>query len=555
MTTPDADPSLDELMGVQGSAAVRTMLHEYPQPVGLLWAMRDGGGQITDFEFGYGNPRILELFAMPENMRGRYTLLEAMPQMRDEGSFDLYVEVCETGAPVVDEITFDTPFGDGYARGTLLRRTAKLGDGLIIVLDDVTEQRRMEAELRGYAHAVAHDLSEPVSAMNAIVALLERRAAEPPDPRALELLRETITRARQLIDGVLDYARAGEIQRDQVSLRRLMDEVSTDLGPRLQESGAVLDVRELPEVRGDADPVVADGDDPVVGARVAADLDPRRRLAAELHRVDHQVLQDAPQESCVAADLGQLTHLEHRAGFLQPRAEVRADLVHQPPQADLVALDLAGARVVQNAVDELARAGDRLAQELQRARVGRLADAALEQRHDRVHGRDRLAEVVGDGVRVAAQLGLHAPLLRDVVEHDDEPVAQLGRAAQERATGVPVAEGRVEGDLVDHRHARLADLDVQLEGALVAHRRHRLQQRVAPPHVLGHGEQVEDSRIAVAELEVGDPPVAVADRPQQSHRLRVGVEHRPHRRGSLDAQELIERRILVGGHGPVHPAA
>ena len=252
MTTPDADPSLDELMGVQGSAAVRTMLHEYPQPVGLLWAMRDGGGQITDFEFGYGNPRILELFAMPENMRGRYTLLEAMPQMRDEGSFDLYVEVCETGAPVVDEITFDTPFGDGYARGTLLRRTAKLGDGLIIVLDDVTEQRRMEAELRGYAHAVAHDLSEPVSAMNAIVALLERRAAEPPDPRALELLRETITRARQLIDGVLDYARAGEIQRDQVSLRRLMDEVSTDLGPRLQESGAVLDVRELPEVRGDA---------------------------------------------------------------------------------------------------------------------------------------------------------------------------------------------------------------------------------------------------------------------------------------------------------------
>jgi signal transduction histidine kinase len=250
--TPDEDPALDELMGVEGSAAVRTMLHGYPQPVGLLWAIRDGDGQITDFEFGYGNPRILELFAMPENMRGRYTLLEAMPAMRDEGSFELYVEICETGVPVVDEITFDTPFGDGYARGTLLRRTARLGDGLIIVLDDVTEQRRMEAELRGYAHAVAHDLSEPVAAMSAIVALLERRVGEPPDPRALELLRETITRARQLIDGVLDYARAGEIQRDQVSLRRLMDDVSSDLGPRLQESGAVLEVRELPEVRGDA---------------------------------------------------------------------------------------------------------------------------------------------------------------------------------------------------------------------------------------------------------------------------------------------------------------
>jgi signal transduction histidine kinase len=250
--TPDEDPTLDELMGVQGSATLRTMLHDYPQPVGLLWALRDGDGKITDFEFGYGNPRILQLFAMPENMRGRYTLLEAMPQMRDEGSFEMYVETCETGVPVIDEITFDTPFGDGYARGTLLRRTAKLGDGLIIVLDDVTEQRRMEAELRGYAHAVAHDLSEPISAMNAIVALLERRVGEPPDPRALELLRETITRARQLIDGVLDYARAGEIQRDQVSLRRLLDDVTADLRPRLQESGAVVEVGELPDVRGDA---------------------------------------------------------------------------------------------------------------------------------------------------------------------------------------------------------------------------------------------------------------------------------------------------------------
>src|SRR4030095_10994291 len=223
--TPDEDPTLDELMGAQGSATLRTMLHDYPQPVGLLWALRDGDGKITDFEFGYGNPRILQMFAMPENMRGRYTLLEAMPQMRDEGSFEMYVETCETGVPVIDEITFDTPFGDGYARGTLLRRTAKLGDGLIIVLDDVTEQRRMEAELRGYAHAVAHDLSEPISAMNAIVALLERRVGQAPDV---------------------------SIQRDKVSRRRLLDDVTANLRPRLQESGAVLEVGELPDVRGDA---------------------------------------------------------------------------------------------------------------------------------------------------------------------------------------------------------------------------------------------------------------------------------------------------------------
>jgi hypothetical protein len=268
-----------------------------------------------------------------------------------------------------------------------------------------------------------------------------------------------------------------------------------------------------------------------------------------------EVLQHAPQQAGVAADLRQLADLEHRARLVQARAEVRADLVHQPPQADLVALDLAGARVVQHAVDELAGAGDRLAQKLERARVGRLTDAPLEQGHDRVHGRDRLAEVVGDGVRVAAQLGLHAPLLRDVVEHDDEPVAQLGGAAQERPAGVAVAERRVEGDLVNGGLAGLADTHVQLEAALVAHLRHRLEERVAPPHVLGHREQLEDPRVAVAELEVRDLPVAVAQRPQQPHGLRVVVQHRPHRGGALGAHEVIERRILVGRHGPAHPAA
>ena len=50
-------------------------------------------------------------------MRDRYTLLEALPQMRDSGAFDAYVRVCDTGEPWVQEITYDTPFGDGYMLG------------------------------------------------------------------------------------------------------------------------------------------------------------------------------------------------------------------------------------------------------------------------------------------------------------------------------------------------------------------------------------------------------------------------------------------------------
>jgi hypothetical protein len=56
--------------------------------------------------------------------------------------------------------------------GTFAHRTARLGDGLMVFLTDVTEQRRMEADLRGYADVVAHDLREPVANMALLVRVL-----------------------------------------------------------------------------------------------------------------------------------------------------------------------------------------------------------------------------------------------------------------------------------------------------------------------------------------------------------------------------------------------
>jgi signal transduction histidine kinase len=246
-----ADPNLDALLGEQGAERLRTVFDGYPDGVGLLWAMRDEGGSIVDFEFGYGNPMIMRMFHLPRTQRGRYTLLEALPVMRDNGQFDAYVRVCETGEALSDEIQFDTPFGDGYIQGSILRRTAKLGDGLIVFVADVTAQRRMESELRGYADMVAHDLREPITGIAHLVALLERHGDEPPSPDVLRLLRASTERARELIDGVLEYARAGELVRQRVALDAVMGDVAADLRPSLEAAGAALDVGALPEVEGD----------------------------------------------------------------------------------------------------------------------------------------------------------------------------------------------------------------------------------------------------------------------------------------------------------------
>jgi signal transduction histidine kinase len=245
------DPRLNALVGSQGAGALRDLFDPFPDGVGLLWAIRDEDGAITDFSFGYGNPAILRLFRLAASMHERYTLLEALPQMREDGMFERYAEVCESGEPFVDEITFDTPFGDGYMRGTFMRRTAKLGDGLLVLVTDVTERRRMEDELRAFADIVAHDLREPITGIAHLVTLLERRAEEPPDPAVLRLLRASTERGRELIDGVLAYARAGELRLEHVALGDLAEHVRDDLRPRLQDAQATLDIGALPEVEGD----------------------------------------------------------------------------------------------------------------------------------------------------------------------------------------------------------------------------------------------------------------------------------------------------------------
>jgi signal transduction histidine kinase len=245
------DARLVDALGPQGAAGFRALLEGFPDQVGLLWAKRDGAGRIVDFTFGYGNPAMVRSFRIPAATPERYTLLEALPAMRDSVVFTQYVAVCDTGAPLVGEVTYDTPFGDGYMLGTFLHRVAKLGDGVVVFLHDVTDERRMEAELQAYANVVAHDLSQPLAGISMLVTMLEQRPEDPAPPDVLRELRGSTERGRALIDGVLAYARSGELERAPVSLDAVMADVAKDLRAALDAAGATLVVGDLPEVEGD----------------------------------------------------------------------------------------------------------------------------------------------------------------------------------------------------------------------------------------------------------------------------------------------------------------
>ena len=240
------------LLGERGASGFRALFDGFPELVGILWALHDEDGRIVDFSFGYGNPAMIRGFRVPPETAERYTLLEALPRMRNSRAFDAYVRTCNEGEPWVQEITYDTPFGDGYILGTFAHRVTKLGDGVMVFMTDVTNQRRMEGELRTYADVVAHDLREPVANMALLVRTLELSAEQPPRPEVLEMLRQGIGRSQELIEAILDYARLGELRSERVALGDLMREVADDLRPNLNDAYATLVVGELPEV--DCDP-------------------------------------------------------------------------------------------------------------------------------------------------------------------------------------------------------------------------------------------------------------------------------------------------------------
>jgi signal transduction histidine kinase len=85
-----------------------------------------------------------------------------------------------------------------------------------------------------------------------LVGLLERRPEQPPPPGVVRQLRAGSERARDLIDGVLLYARAGELTLEDVAVGDLVADAAVDLRQRLEEAGATLEAGPLPEIEGDA---------------------------------------------------------------------------------------------------------------------------------------------------------------------------------------------------------------------------------------------------------------------------------------------------------------
>jgi PAS domain S-box-containing protein len=134
---------------------------------------------------------------------------------------------------------------------TLEQRVAQRTDELIRA-NQVLEQRNRA--LRDFANVASHDLREPLRKIQTFADLIEEEyGAGMGEGRAyLERMRAVAERMTDLLNDLRSFSRLGSGFSPFVrtELNEIIQEVISDLEPRVKETGAVLDIGDLPAVYG-----------------------------------------------------------------------------------------------------------------------------------------------------------------------------------------------------------------------------------------------------------------------------------------------------------------
>ena len=222
--------------------------------------------RASDGTIVYVNPRWNSLFGYePGELEGQSVAVVNAPTDRTPE---------ETAAEIIGALERDGYWTGEVANvrkdGTVLWCAANVstldhpehGTVWVSLHTDITARKRMEdelvrsnAELGEFAYVASHDLTEPLRTVAGFAQLLGQRHGEQLDQRGRDYLRsigEGVDRMQRLLDDLLSYARAGgELEPARVNLAEVVDEAREVLGALVEETGATIEVSEMPAVRGD----------------------------------------------------------------------------------------------------------------------------------------------------------------------------------------------------------------------------------------------------------------------------------------------------------------
>ena len=144
----------------------------------------------------------------------------------------------------------------------------KILNGFSIVIHDLTEKREAEEldnkyseqlevknkELEQFAYIVSHDLQEPLRTISGFTNLLAKKYESVFDEHArtsMSFVTDATKRMSALITGVLSFSRLGKSdEKVKINTRQLIDNIIADIGARIDEKKALIEIGDLPVIYG-----------------------------------------------------------------------------------------------------------------------------------------------------------------------------------------------------------------------------------------------------------------------------------------------------------------
>ncbi|HEY2029712.1 MAG TPA: ATP-binding protein [Myxococcales bacterium] len=204
-----------------------------------------------------------------------------LQQARDTMEHDIRPLADEVSVAATELVQYDTKSAaDAAVRIETARRRADLFayelDALcamlsigaaLLALRIIRQARRVEEEkrvlierkaeeLEQFAGRVAHDILSPLSAVSMAVAIVEKR--QPQEAEALSRASSSLQRVRGIVDGLLEFARAGARPEAgaRTEVRPIVEGLLEELQPIADRAAAKLDVADIPACAVECSPGV-----------------------------------------------------------------------------------------------------------------------------------------------------------------------------------------------------------------------------------------------------------------------------------------------------------
>lgn len=241
---------------------VQTVLNSAQAAISLHTAIRDGQDRIVDFRTITANQQAIAMWGDWAEPILTKTFFEVATPEQQAIDFPKYVRVVDTGEP--DQSEFN--IGDEW----WLRVTARSGDGVVISNVNISENRRYREQLeaanaalkrsnenlQSFAYVASHDLQEPLRKIQAFGGILKERYGPTLGTEGADMIDRMQLAAERmslLIRDLLDYSRIAS-QPDAFrpfSLTKLIDDIVEDLWHPIHQTGARIDIGDLPDLTGD----------------------------------------------------------------------------------------------------------------------------------------------------------------------------------------------------------------------------------------------------------------------------------------------------------------